>query len=1705
MPRFIPIVITANDTNAQQVVRGLTNAFERMDAAADRAGSGGLRNAFIQADLTARAISFVTREVIAGAQEFLRFGRELSNLNTLLDDSASLNKFRDGLVNLDPALGQTSELTRGMYQAISSGVDSGDALQFIADSAKTARAGLATTFETVDAGTSVMASFGIEGKNVMTVYDKMFETVKRGKIELPQLASSIGLVSNVAAQTGLSVDEMFAGIATASRTNRPTVAIEGMRSALVNVIKPSEQAAKLAESLGIQFDAQSLKAKGLAGFLNEVSEATGGDAAKMAVLFGDVQALNFVLSITGNQAKTFASDLQGIAAASGTVEEAFQKQKQSLSAQAEELQVAFTQGLIKTFLFLEPLLTGTLSVVNRYPAVFGAAIVVVSGLTAAYTLYNTQLVLNAATHLPQVIKGIQSVIFWMIHFRTALTDTQTALTASAGYIGLAVAAIGLLIYAWRSYEGAAERANKLTKEQVAAQINALAENKSLAAEVRDVAAAQEGSAERHEKLNAVLGRLDPMTHAYIKSLQSETGQVEALSGAIGDTLRVKQIELESTMRTTAKAILEQSDSFESYSNAIKNSEEIMQRANSALAQGNSTFEIEAGVTANASAMIDTHSQRVVSLSQKKDTLNKQIAENIEKNLTATKALGLNREGLESFYKTTLNASDQQRLFSLTIDGATQAAEKNAASTQNTTDKIREQTNEVRNLRQELAGLATASQEKIDQAVLDIVKKARESAKNAADARRMGQKMAQEELKQNPELQRAVRDTEVIKGAQKGAEEALSPTLKSGSGGGATDPIKQASRDVEKLNTEISALKAGGGDAFEILVKRDELQETQRQLTEILKLRRELGITLKTALPTDRRGRQEELEDLQQTKQQLTEILKLRRTLNLHEGDYLPTDLSGREKELRDLNREKQTREALTKIVEREADAQAALNIARAEAKAPVVSQAVRTQTAIAKLDVERKDAPIHTLSEIDVLYEKLNYRVSHYNELVLQAAAAEQKNVLVRRDAADAAMLAEQAREKTLTIGVVRGGEVRVTAEIDARVARLKESNDARQQILDNEAALKARLISFELEVSRARSNVSVERIKESRQTAIQLLLIAEEIKNLREGDLGAELRARDAARLSRLQTEQRTLADLTVLRQQEKDGYVDSAEFIQSVQESAELARLNAAQSSAASIIQLQEEIAHAGEDSANRQRIAYLEAIRGIQQADEDAALSMIASQVKIADQGVYHATQANAKILDFLAQQKSITDIVADAKINVLQTSFNSVDSLLDKILPKANKFSGIIKQIVGDLFKLEASKWFRKILGLESGGAGTGGGTPSFGGGLTPGGGILNFAGGGDRNGGRGMPVNAGGIRNIISSFRKNGFIGGLKNLLGFGGSAARTAAAGGLPSIAGGAASQFAAGFMPVIPGIGAGVGAGAGTAAAAGTGAAAGGASGGAFAGVIPFLTNPFTLAAIGAGITGFMLWKHFKNGTEKRLREAIQQEYQIQVKDMKTLSEIKQIGEQNFGRGNVGKHLLETVRLEPVKELLASYAESTGQQSKLVTQKQLGSEAFEGNRFIKRISGGIIPGHTRGFDYQPVLADGGEYMLRSAVTAREGVERVNALNEGRATIAPRTPKPRVPVVVSAPVSSGSSSQSSKSSEGGLPPAIAAAIVGAIQSSTATSQMLLKKLSTMSAGAFLAWAVKENPNAVADGLDRALDGSHKSDSLKRKLGGGGTL
>jgi hypothetical protein len=248
------------------------------------------------------------------------------------------------------------------------------------------------------------------------------------------------------------------------------------------------------------------------------------------------------------------------------------------------------------------------------------------------------------------------------------------------------------------------------------------------------------------------------------------------------------------------------------------------------------------------------------------------------------------------------------------------------------------------------------------------------------------------------------------------------------------------------------------------------------------------------------------------------------------------------------------------------------------------------------------------------------------------------------------------------------------------------------------------------------------------------------------------------------------------------------------------------------------------------------------------------------------------------------------------------------------------------------------------------------------------------------------------------------------------------------------------------------------------------------------FLTNPFTIAAAGAVIGGFLLYRHFRNRTEKDLGKSIQQEYGINVKDMQVLRQVKELGEQVFGKGQVRKHLTDTIRLDSVKQLLQGYAEQTGQTSnRLVTNAQFQDPNFKENNFVRRITGGPIPGITRGFDHVPILGDGGEYMLRSQVVSAQGISAINALNEGSAVIMP-APGARGPIL-----GESKGQQPNVKRDEGVPHTLVAALVGAVERSNQTIERLEAKLKATRPGDVFSAAIDEDPHLGGRALNESAN------------------
>lgn len=272
------------------------------------------------------------------------FEYSLSKVSSIADTTAlSIGEISDQVLQLSSDTGTAaSEINEAVYQAISAGVDTADAVSTVEVAVKSAKAGFTDTATAIDGLTTVINSFKSANLEADEVANKFLITQNLGKTSFGELASAIGNVAPTANAAGVSIDELLAATAslTANGINTSS-AMTGLKAAMSNIITPSSNAKKMAEELGIQFDAAALKSKGLTGMMKEIAEATNGDTEKMAQLFGSVEALNTMLTLTSEGgAELFDKTMSEMATNTTALDTAFDTMTDNVQAKTDVMKTA---------------------------------------------------------------------------------------------------------------------------------------------------------------------------------------------------------------------------------------------------------------------------------------------------------------------------------------------------------------------------------------------------------------------------------------------------------------------------------------------------------------------------------------------------------------------------------------------------------------------------------------------------------------------------------------------------------------------------------------------------------------------------------------------------------------------------------------------------------------------------------------------------------------------------------------------------------------------------------------------------------------------------------------------------------------------------------------------------------------------------------------------------------------------------------------------------------------------------------------------------------------------------------------------------------------------------------------------------------------------------------------------------------------------
>ncbi len=266
---------------------------------------------------------------------FDSFEKSMRSVNTMAgkgeaDFEGLTDKVKELSANIPLA---REELANGLYQTISNGVPEKNWMSFLEQSSKSAVGGLADLGQTVTVTSTLIKNYGLSWDQAGAIQDKIQMTAKNGVTTFEQLGQALPMVSGSASQLGVSMDELMAVFATTTGVTGNTSEVATQLSAVLNsLIKPSSEATKAANEMGIGFNAASVQAAGgLQNFLLGLDKSITEYSAKTGQLkqtiygqlFGSAEALRLLGSLTGEQKDKFAENIGAMADSAGTIDDAF--------------------------------------------------------------------------------------------------------------------------------------------------------------------------------------------------------------------------------------------------------------------------------------------------------------------------------------------------------------------------------------------------------------------------------------------------------------------------------------------------------------------------------------------------------------------------------------------------------------------------------------------------------------------------------------------------------------------------------------------------------------------------------------------------------------------------------------------------------------------------------------------------------------------------------------------------------------------------------------------------------------------------------------------------------------------------------------------------------------------------------------------------------------------------------------------------------------------------------------------------------------------------------------------------------------------------------------------------------------------------------------------------------------------------------------
>lgn len=326
------------------------------------------------ANKLAPAAKVLTGVGVASAGMSISFEDAIAKVSTIADTSeVALDDLTKSIVELSSETGiSANEIAQNVYDAISAGQSTGDAVAFVAESTKLAKAGFAEAGQSLDILTTILNAYKMESSEATRVSDILVQTQNKGKVTVGELSQSMGKIIPTAKSVNVNLEQVSAGYALMTSNGIKSAEATTYMSSMLNELGSSgtKTSELLKKETGKSFQQLMSEGKSLGEILNVVNDSAKKNNLSLNDMFGSAEAGKAALILAENAGKDFNNMLGEINQSAGKTDEAYSKVNKTTG---QELKKAFNDSknaLIEFGDVLAPSISSVAGVIRTISKVF---------------------------------------------------------------------------------------------------------------------------------------------------------------------------------------------------------------------------------------------------------------------------------------------------------------------------------------------------------------------------------------------------------------------------------------------------------------------------------------------------------------------------------------------------------------------------------------------------------------------------------------------------------------------------------------------------------------------------------------------------------------------------------------------------------------------------------------------------------------------------------------------------------------------------------------------------------------------------------------------------------------------------------------------------------------------------------------------------------------------------------------------------------------------------------------------------------------------------------------------------------------------------------------------------------------------------------------------------------------------------------------